>query len=85
MDCTSGSVTDNCVGGSCGCGNGGECAPGTRCENGQCKCDMQSGCAGCCQSGDTCLTGTEQAACGTGGNTCFFCMGQCFNGLCTNN
>lgn len=41
-------------------------------------------CAGCCE-GEVCETGTEPAACGAGGRSCFACPAGfgCSEGLCT--
>jgi hypothetical protein len=51
------------------------CLPGQACNSGQCQTTPGCGpanCFGCCQ-GDTCLGGTDQAACGTSGEACQAC------------
>lgn len=53
------------------CGGLNPCAPGLRCENGLCVCDVESCPAGCCDESG-CRTRTA-STCGAAGATCFAC------------
>ncbi len=76
--CGAGSCTPSCTGKPCGASDGcagvctqGQCTQGQRCVAGTCACDPSS-CAGCC-SGNMCMSGTDESACGRGGADCAVC------------
>ena len=74
---------DNCSpAGLCRCGTGMPCGDGRQCVEGQCLCTPES-CAGCC-AGNTCVTGTSDAQCGSGGEACGACRNgnRCVSGEC---
>ena len=65
------------------CGKNQICDPAGTCIDSTSQCGLAS-CAGCCV-GDFCETGTQNAACGTGGDTCANCSAQsrvCQSGVC---
>ncbi|MFT3712203.1 MAG: hypothetical protein QM817_31550 [Archangium sp.] len=79
------------------CGSGGNlcqaCSGGRACSNGLCvtppSCSPAN-CAGCCNSGGTCLSGTTNASCGFGGDACVSCgsgetctTNQCVSTTCS--
>ncbi len=65
-------TADNCSpDGVCRCGAGPTCASGQRCVAGACVCNSNS-CTGCC-AGNSCQTGDDYEACGSGGVTCGSC------------
>jgi hypothetical protein len=74
--------SDRCNDGECRCGTGPACAAGQQCENGLCRCTPAS-CAGCCD-GNTCVSGTVDAACGAEGAACVTCVlpQVCLNFAC---
>ena len=80
-----------CTNGSCGCMHATDCPVGQACYEGACgtKCSGFSPCnAGCCVESKggfgtgTCVSGTEDTACGTNGGGCFDCMEGCSYSTC---
>lgn len=69
--------------GECLCGDGPACEVGQHCSHGLCLCDGSS-CLGCC-SGEECLLGGTQDACGSAGGICDECpeTETCIGGSCT--
>jgi hypothetical protein len=78
-------TSDGCgAGGSCACGPGPQCLAGQHCVAGACTCDGTSCASGCC-SGNVCMPGTADTACGKGGLACQSCAtGGCSKGVCNN-
>jgi hypothetical protein len=71
----SGPGVDRCVNGQCRCGTGAACGAGQECVDGTCRCTTSS-CSGCC-SGNLCMAGNTQNACGKGGQACVRCNKSC--------
>jgi DNA-binding beta-propeller fold protein YncE len=59
---------ESCQDGACVTG----CATGQECVSGMCRCTMAS-CDGCCAADESCESGHDPDACGTGGNLCHEC------------
>jgi hypothetical protein len=66
------SSADRCIGGECRCGDDAACATGQRCAGSACACDSISCPDGCCDE-TVCEPGTEDDACGGGGERCHRC------------
>jgi hypothetical protein len=62
-------------------GSGDDDSPGAGVDAGTATCDPSS-CDGCCQ-GNTCVSGSDDTACGSGGEACQSCSGgACQDGTC---
>ncbi len=82
-------LADHCDGPVARCGSTGPCARGTRCDpmTGQCICDRESVCDGCCQTvpavGSICVlggsTGQHLGNCGAASQACAACSGGTCN------